>query len=330
MLRLTSLALLAFSSQALAHFALPEGLEGILERRGTPQECCPCPGPGPAGGPKTITVTEPAGPTHTVTITQPAAPIQTVTVTEHGNTVTVTQGGDDVITRVITVNPVPSSPTGPKPPHQTVDPAGEPEVVTVTVGGGGKKTVTLSAPDTRVITKTITDGNGGDHTVVVKPEPITKTITLTNGVVTTTVVDGTKSVTVTAPPHVETIIRQGPEVHTVTRTVTADGKTEVEIVVIDETGVVSCKKHNGDPCHHKPGVETQSPQAIPIECGPVPVSTSIKTVYNTVVVTLSSAMSHNATMVTIPTATTHTEGFASTSTQRAGRMVRAPLFRYWW
>ena len=319
MVRISPWALLAFSSIARAQLVALQDSENLLEGRGHVEQCCPCPGPGSSEGPKTITVIQPAGPTHTVTITQPAAPTQTVTVTEHGSTVTVTQGGDNVITKVITVQPV-----------ETVNPAKGPEVVTITVGGGGKKTVTLQESGNQIITKTVQNGNGQDHTVIVRPEPTTKTITLTNGVVTTTVFDVDHTITVTAPAQVETITRQGSNVQTVTRTVTADGKTEVEIVVIDETGVVSCKKKDsGQPCHHNPG-GTQTEQAIPTECGSVPVSTSIKTVYNTVVVTLGPALSHNATMLMTPTTIVRTEEASSTLSQRPGRMARAPVFKFWW
>lgn len=320
-----------------------------------------------AGPVRTVTITQTRDPDQTKTVyvsqgVQVYPPRETITVertvTQSANTVYVTRTGQYTVTKEVTVDPAaPSGSEGEKPVYETITYAGnyprpdgnvitktlvygdKPGAVrTVTIGAqGGKKTVTLKESDEQVSTKTIKNEDGQDHyyTVVIRPQPITKTITLVNGVVTTKVIDVGRYVTVTAAPDPEgyTVTRR---VQTVTRTVTVDGKTEEEIIVVDhETGKTTCKyKDSGRPCYpDNDDNDTDyddSPYPrppIPSGCGTVDVSTSIKTVYNTVVVTVSpGSQSSMTTSTTTPTP----EDPVTTESEYPGRRARAPEFFNWW
>ncbi|KAF7561689.1 hypothetical protein G7046_g2464 [Stylonectria norvegica] len=329
MVRFASLAVLAISSVA---YAQVEKLRG----RNPGEECCPCPGPGGAqAGTKTVTITQPAGSIQTVTITQPAGSVQTVTVTqpagspqtttvyinhgttvnpppgqtvtvehtvtEPGRTIYITEGGQQIYTRIITVQPLGPSDNMPG------NGGGGRVTRTLTQGdGNGRKTITLtnaappletkmvlpSGSEQYVVTKTLPGGGEQFHTVVNRPEPITKTVTLDNGKVVTTVVEVPHYITVTAAPEIQRVVytKTVNDLVTVTRTVSYDGGNDVEIIIIDpETGKSTCKrKESGLPCHpHSGGGDgyTWTGTATTTGTACEPVSTSMQTVYNTVFVT---------------------------------------------
>lgn len=172
----------------------------------------------------------------------------------------------------------------------------EDHVVTKTIREGDKYyTVTIGDPDDRVVTKTIHE-DGKPYTVVVKPEPSVQTITLEGGKETTKTVEVYRTATITAPTQTQTVTKQ--EYKTITTTVTDSyGQPDVEIIIINiETGKSTCKKKlSGLPCHGKNDYElpevsiltvTEGSGATETDCSPISVSTSISTVYNTVVMTV--------------------------------------------
>ncbi|KAL6408180.1 hypothetical protein AUP68_08029 [Ilyonectria robusta] len=169
-------------------------------------------------------------------------------------------------------------------------------VVTKTIREGDKYyTVTIGDSNDRVVTKTIHE-DGKPYTVVVKPEPSVQTITLEGGEKTTKTVEVYRTATITAPAQTQTVTKQ--EYKTITTTVTDSyGQPDVEIIIINiETGKSTCKKKlSGLPCHGKNDYElpevsiltvTEGSGATETDCSPISVSTSISTVYNTVVMTV--------------------------------------------
>ncbi|KAI8724097.1 hypothetical protein NCS52_00267200 [Fusarium sp. LHS14.1] len=204
-------------------------------------------------------------------------------------------------------------------------------VKTVTLEDGNKnkvvKTITVEESIERVVTKTIKEG-GKVYTVIVTPEPTITTITKENGDYVTTVVEVPCTYTLTAPAQYETATVKGNSYKTVTRTATYGSGSEVEVIVYDpKTGYSTCERQkDGQPCHS--GYEnpaytntrgSNSSQAsidVPnytkvrpsdggnnagvydpeeTDCDEAAVSTSIATVYNTVIVTVGGEPTTTAT-----------------------------------
>ncbi|KAF7544444.1 hypothetical protein G7Z17_g9944 [Cylindrodendrum hubeiense] len=211
-------------------------------------------------------------------------------------------------------------------------------VVTKTIKEGDKyRTVTIGDTDERVVTKTIYE-SGKPYTVVVKPEPSCKTITLEGGKEITETIEVYRTATITAPAQTQTITKQ--EYKTITATVTdSHGQPDIEIIIINiETGKSTCKKKlSGLPCHDKNDYEnpevsvltvTEGSGATETDCPPMSVSTSIQTVYNTVVMTVGPDGA--AAPATTGTATT-TEGVEQPMSSRniRARQPRAPRSVRW-
>ncbi|EEU38207.1 uncharacterized protein NECHADRAFT_34622 [Fusarium vanettenii 77-13-4] len=189
------------------------------------------------------------------------------------------------------------------------------------------KTITVEESIERVVTKTIKE-SGKVYTVIVTPEPTITTITKENGNYVTTVVEVPCTYTLTAPAQYETATVKGNSYKTVTRTATYGSGSEVEIIVYDpKTGYSTCeRKKDGQPCHSgyenpaytntRGSNSSQTSIDVPnytkvrphdddnnagvydpeeTDCDEAAVSTSIATVYNTVIVTVGGEPTTTAT-----------------------------------
>ncbi|KAH6955905.1 hypothetical protein BKA56DRAFT_663302 [Ilyonectria sp. MPI-CAGE-AT-0026] len=291
---------------------------------------------------------------HTVTIGNSDDGIVTKTIHDGGKYYTVPMGGssDRVVTKTIR--------EGDKYYTVTIGDSDN-HVVTKTIHDGDKYyTVTVGDSDDHVVTKTIREGDkyytvtfgdssdsvvtktihedGKPYTVVVKPEPSVQTITLEGGEETTKTVEVYRTATITAPAQTQTVTKQ--EYKTITTTVTDSyGQPDVEIIIINiETGKSTCKKKlSGLPCHGKNDYElpevsiltvTEGSGATETDCSPISVSTSISTVYNTVVMTVGP--DGGAAPESTGTATT-TEGVEHPVSSRniRARQPRAPRSIRW-
>lgn len=335
MVRFAPLALMAMTPMVHARF-------NLLQARGSTEECCPCSATG-GDGTQTITVTEPAGSPQTTTVyisqgSQIYPAKETITVTEAGHTVYVTKVNEQAhtVTKQVTVEytaPAKTITITKESPSQTAagsDPDGgsgdnsnypRPETYTINDPTGGRETVTVeysqptkgasatgsgnSGQSDDTITKTIVE-DGQTHTVVVKPEPSTKTVAGTDGMVITTPVDS--YVTVTAAPQTETLTQNVDNYQTVTRTLTNAGYGDDNVIVIikdPNTGVTTCQlKKSGKPCYLHPGQTTESGitvaptdtvAATQTDCDSV-ISTSISTFYNTVTFTVNPGQNSTSTL----------------------------------
>ncbi|KAK2594194.1 hypothetical protein QQS21_008083 [Conoideocrella luteorostrata] len=130
--------------------------------------------------------------------------------------------------------------------------------------------------------------------------------------------------TVTAPPQVQTIIQSVDHYSTLTKTVAGGGGDNIEIVIINiYNGETSCrKKHSGKPCNA--GSHQYIPPAASgsssIPCPSVNATTSVATVYNTVLVTLPPG---NGTGAAQPTG-------SKASVMAMGKLPRGPVsIRKW-
>ncbi|KAH7013224.1 hypothetical protein EDB80DRAFT_365716 [Ilyonectria destructans] len=268
---------------------------------------------------------------HTVTIGTSDDRIVTKTIHDGDKYYTVPMGGssDRVVTKTIH--------DGDKYYTVTIGDSDD-HVVTKTIREGDKYyTVTIGDSNDRVVTKTIHE-DGKPYTVVVKPEPSVQTITLEGGKETTKTVEVYRTATITAPAQTQTVTKQ--EYKTITTTVTDSyGQPDVEIIIINiETGKSTCKKKlSGLPCHGKNDYElpevsiltvTEGSGATETDCSPISVSTSISTVYNTVVMTVGS--DGGAAPESTGTATT-TEGVEHPVSSRniRARQPRAPRSIRW-
>lgn len=268
---------------------------------------------------------------HTVTIGNSDNGIVTKTIHDGDKYYTVTIGDSDdhVVTKTIH--------DGDKYYTVTVEDSND-QVVTKTIREGDKYyTVTIGDSNERCVTKTIHE-DGKPYTVVVKPEPSVQTITLEGGEKTTKTVEVYRTATITAPAQTQTVTKQ--EYKTITTTVTDSyGQPDVEIIIINiETGKSTCKKKlSGLPCHGKNDYElpeasiltvTEGSGATETDCSPISVSTSISTVYNTVVMTVGP--NGSAAPESTGTATT-TEGVEHPVSSRniRARQPRAPRSIRW-
>lgn len=148
----------------------------------------------------------------------------------------------------------------------------------------------------------------GPKTVVVTMQPSSATV---------------QQATVTEPPQAQTVFQTVDHYTTLTKTVAGGGGDNIEIIIINiYTGETSCrKKHSGKPCHG--GGQQYIPSAASgssgIPCPVVNATTSLATVYNTVLVTLPPG---NGTQAAQPT--------GSHSPMSMGRLPRAPVtIRKW-
>ncbi|OAQ74268.1 hypothetical protein VFPPC_01809 [Pochonia chlamydosporia 170] len=262
----------------------------------------PQPMPSQPSQPQTVTVvpgnSSPAGQAEPSVITktiQPEAPEQaepqTVTVnakppTKVATVVTVTQGlppsNAPELPSVVTVTQGLPSSEAPQ----------SPSVVTVTASSSQQPSPQAEGPKTVVVT--------------VQPSPAT-----------------TVPATVTAPPQVQTVVQSVDHYSTLTKTVAGGGGDNVEIIIINIfTGETSCKKkHSGKPCHsngqhHVPPAASGS-SGIP--CPIVNATTSVATVYNTVLVTLQPGNGTGAAQAT-----------TSQKPMSMGRLPRAPVTLMKW
>ncbi|KAH7161618.1 hypothetical protein EDB81DRAFT_925172 [Dactylonectria macrodidyma] len=196
------------------------------------------------------------------------------------------------------------------------------QVTTVTLHNPGEthkvvqatKTATIQYSDERVLTKTVQDGDkhytvpfgnsddcvtktiyesGKPYTVVIKPKPSAQTFTEEGGKETTRIIEVYQTATITAQAQTQTVTEQ--EYKTITTTmIDPYGQPDVEIIIYHiETGKSTCEKLSGLPCHDDednygyPQVSdltaTEGSQVTKTDCS---ISTSIQTVYNTVVKTV--------------------------------------------
>ncbi|KAH7129997.1 hypothetical protein B0J13DRAFT_134397 [Dactylonectria estremocensis] len=202
---------------------------------------------------------------------------------EHYHVTTITEGGNYQVTTITLHSP------------QETD-----EVVEII------KTVTIQYSDERVLTKIVQDGDkhytapfgnsdgcvtktiyeaGKHYTIVIKPEPSVQTFTEEGGKATTKTVEVYRTATITAPAQTQTITEQ--EYRTITTTmIDSYGQPDVQIIVVHiETGKSTCKKKlSGLPCHD--GDAYEYPEVSDMTETDCSISTSIETVYHTVVKTV--------------------------------------------
>lgn len=246
--------------------------------------------------------------------------IHTVTVVKDGEkqTLTIINDYNTKIVKTVTLE------NGDKQTMTLTESDKDKVIKTVTVEDGDKnkivKTITFEDSDRHIVTKTIRDGDRY-YTVIVKPEPTITTVSYDDGKQITKVVEVPCTYTITAPPQITTGTHSDDDCETYTRTVTREGEREVEVIVVDpDTGKATCRgKENGLPCHSRDdddsytnlpnytkvvdGGDDDKPYQTRTQgsddpeytdgskpygtgCDNVSVSTTIETVYNTVVVTV--------------------------------------------
>ncbi|KAF4335984.1 hypothetical protein FBEOM_10165 [Fusarium beomiforme] len=257
--------------------------------------------------------------THTVTVIKDGQ-IKTLTYTDANpttvvKTITQSNGNEEVVT--VTNN-------------------SQYEVIkTITLDNGNKVVETITAENTKnhAVTKTIQQG-GKYYTVIVTPEPTVSTITKENGDCITTVVEVDQTYTLTAPVKYGSATVTDDDCETDTMTATYTGKSDYGNDGTDAGGDGS-KGQYEDPSYTesqggRDGYNTNVPiytkirtygngdlyteihGSEPTGCESAAVSTSIATVFNTVVVTVDASPSK-----------------AVTTDRRTVNKVRSPLSVRW-
>lgn len=149
------------------------------------------------------------------------------------------------------------------------------------------------------------------QTIIISEEPVSSTA---------------QQATVTVAPQIQAVTPSADHYSTLTKTVAGGGGDNIEIFIINiYTGQTSCrKKHSGKPCHSRePQYQPSAASASSyFPCPVVNASTSLATVYNTVLVTLPPG---NGTYSTALPAAASQAGMTA-----MGKMPRAPIeMRKW-